>query len=110
MKDIDKEDVIHWLFDLMPHVNVSHHHTGEIKLKLLFSGMTLINKMDPDILTEVIPGILSVKTNWISRSFTIGYDPEELPYDVLEDLFSLKKNPDQKLQILDSIRKTIDAT
>jgi hypothetical protein len=107
MKDIEKEDLIQWLIDIVPHTTVSYHHPGEMKIKLMLSGLPLINRIDLNALQQSIPGILGVKTNLFSRSLTITNNQDELPFSIFEDLLKLKGHPENESRVSDSLKKVL---
>jgi hypothetical protein len=73
----------------------------------MLSGLPLINRIDLNTLEQSIPGILCIKTNLLSRSLTITYDHDKLPFSIFEDLLNLKENPENESQVLDSLQNLI---
>jgi hypothetical protein len=93
MNSVSVEEIISVLLHLAPHIRISHHEPGRIKLKLDFSALRLMGDHDLANRMRAIPGILHSRTQLLSRSVVVDYDEEKLPFELWETLGRLRDNP-----------------
>ena len=108
--DVDK--IMEALSVLVPHSNVTGHHSGKIELKFRLSAINALAGRNWEDLIESIPGILSSRLQLFSRRIVIDYDPGILPDDLWQDIARLKEDPElaphirQRLQALSPHEET----
>lgn len=76
-----------------PHTEIAHHIPGRIRLKLLESGIEIVQDVDFDAIVSCIPGLVNIQIKGLSKSVVINYDPQKLSGDLWEELNRIKKNP-----------------
>jgi hypothetical protein len=101
---LNHEEIIDQLIDLAPHTKVAYHEPGRIKLQLMLSGLGLFQGTALEELMDTLPGILETRTQWLSRSIIIEYDPGLLSYDLWERMFS----PEEVSEETQSLRKRLE--
>ena len=87
------EEIISVLLHLAPHIKISQHEPGRIKLKVDFSAHKLIGDHDLANRMRSIPGIIQTRTKLLSRSVVIDYDEGKLSFELWEALGRLRENP-----------------
>ncbi len=87
-------DVVDDLMFLAPHTEVVHHIPGRIRLRILPSGLGAVGKTDVKGMIGSIPGIVSIRINYIIGSVVIEYDQNRLPFSIWESLKDLRKRPE----------------
>jgi hypothetical protein len=108
MNPSNAESVFELLQRLIPHTEVLKHAQGKLILGIKMSALSVIKGVDLEALVKSIPGILETKMKLLSRSVAVTYDPEILPYDLMDSIFHLKENPDQKTQVLNHLVRVMD--
>jgi len=87
------KDVVNTILDLALHTEIAHHVPGSIKLRFLWSGLSVFNGIDFEALMNSIPGILETRVRLISRAVVIDYDQDRLPHNLWEQIGQLKEKP-----------------
>ena len=87
------QDVVNMLVYLAPHTEIAHHTPGSIKLRLLWSGLAILDGIDLEAFIRAVPGILETRVRLLSRTVVIDYDQDRLQYNLWELLGQLKEAP-----------------
>jgi len=105
---LDAKDVVNSLLDLAPHTEIAHHVPGSIKLRLLWSGLPVFNRIDFEALMNSVPGILETRVRLISRTVVIDYDPDRFPHGLWELVGRLKEEPQLAGTVLARLEEVFD--
>jgi hypothetical protein len=89
------QDIFDILVDLAPHTEIAHHVPGNIKLRLGWAGLSLLDGIDLEAFMHSVPGILETRVRLLSRTVDIDYDPDRLPYELWELVGKLKEEPER---------------
>ncbi|HID29181.1 MAG TPA: hypothetical protein EYP19_04165 [Desulfobacterales bacterium] len=103
------EDVVNMLLELASHAEISDHVPGTIKLRLLWSGLPVLNGIDFDALMNFVPGVLETRVRLLSRRVVIEYDEDRLPYDLWESMGQLKEKPQLAGSLRARLEEVLDA-
>jgi hypothetical protein len=107
-KQDEAEEILDELLKILPHAEISMHVPGKIKLKLKVSGLPVVAGIDLEAISEMIPGILETKSNWLTRSVEIRYDPERVPHEAWESIIELKEKPQNKPSVHTRLKALLD--
>ena len=102
------ESIFNLLQRLIPHTEVLKHAHGKLILGIKMSALNVIKGVDLEAVVKSIPGILETRMKLLSRSVSVTYDPEILPYDLMDSIFHLKENPDQKSQVFNHLVQVME--
>jgi hypothetical protein len=107
-KAITAEEIIELILDYGPHIRVTHHVPGEIKLNVMLSILGVKNGTDLRALVNAIPAVLKTRHSLLQRSIIIQYDEELFPYELWGDLLQLKEKPELKSQVSNRLQEILD--
>ena len=93
MEDV-KNQMLEQLLPLIPYIEIAHHVSGRIRLKILPSGLRIVQNVDIEALLASMPGILGIRVNGFARSVIIEYDHRQIPFDFWTLLAKLKHRPE----------------
>jgi hypothetical protein len=92
-------EILDELIKILPHADLSEHVPGRVKLKLKLSGLPVVAGIDLEAIAAMIPGILETRSNWLTRSVEIRYDPARVPYEAWESIIELKEKPKNRKRV-----------
>ncbi len=92
---MESGEIVRELMRLTPHLEIAHHVPGRIRLRILQSGLQIIQEVDFETVVCGIPGVLDIRVNPLARSVVVQYDRERLPSDFWEGAEELKSRPEQ---------------
>ncbi|CAN2039436.1 conserved hypothetical protein [Candidatus Magnetomoraceae bacterium gMMP-15] len=87
------------ILEIAPYIEIIHHISGRIRLKISFAGIKFLKNKDIQKNLRNIPGVLEIRINSFARSAIIEYDQEKLPYDFWVKLGQLGQKPDLASEI-----------
>jgi hypothetical protein len=88
------EDIINTVISLAPHAEICHHIPGRIRLRILPSGFSTIERSGVFQTIHSIPGVMNQRISFHSKSIVIEYDRKQIPYDLWELLGQIRNKPE----------------
>lgn len=97
-------DPLEALLDLVPCVHVLEHRPGHLQLRFSLSSLAMLDRALLNELAHAVPGIVGSRANLFRRILHIEYDPEQIGFDVWEEILSLHEQPEKRADILERLR------
>ncbi len=102
------ERAIDLLMELARYIEPSKHVPGSITMRVPLTNFSkvysLIESGDLEKALKGFPGYKRHETSVFSRSVTISYDPDVLPYELWLDYCKIKKSPQLAESVLERLR------